>query len=59
MCVCVCCAWSGVDGVIYVIGKQIVGYLVKPGGKWEMIGNRSPQDPQVRMDGCHALYSLL
>lgn len=28
-------------------GQQIVGYVVKPGNRWEMIGTRSPQDPQV------------
>ena len=34
---------------IYV-GKQIVGYVVKS-GKWELIGTRSPQDPQVTVLG--------
>lgn len=29
-------------------GKQIVGYVVKPDNTWEVIGTRSPQDPQVR-----------
>lgn len=27
-------------------GKQIVGYVIKS-GEWEVIGTRSPQDPQV------------
>lgn len=30
------------------LGKQIVGYVVKSGKPWEVIGTRSPQDPQVR-----------
>ena len=37
MCVCV---WLPT-------GKQIVGYVVKPDGRWEVIGTRSPQDAQV------------
>ena len=35
--VCHCCA-----------GKQIVGYVIKSeSDEWEVIGTRSPQDPQV------------
>ncbi len=30
------------------LGHQIVGYIVKPDGSWELIGTRSPQDAQVR-----------
>jgi len=29
------------------LGRQIAGYIVKGGNKWELIGTRSPQDPQV------------
>ncbi|XP_064390589.1 peptidyl-glycine alpha-amidating monooxygenase-like isoform X2 [Halichondria panicea] len=29
------------------LGHQIVGYIVKPEGKWELIGTRSPQDAQT------------
>lgn len=30
-------------------GRQIVGYIVKPSGEWELIGTRSPQDAQVSL----------
>ena len=34
--------------ILLFAGKQIIGYVVKPGNTWEVIGTRSPQDPQVK-----------